>query len=129
MLLLVPALHQPPACLPACAPAAGYEGAQPRLIKTLERLTVHRATEVPPEYLYYGIPTPWLQVRGRCSCLPPCMHARAACPPAPALPLPLPVRKLSCARAGGKRGAVGPSVWPLALAARTSLRSPPRPAC
>eukprot|EP00200_Dunaliella_tertiolecta_P006547 CAMPEP_0202346842 /NCGR_PEP_ID=MMETSP1126-20121109/5457_1 /ASSEMBLY_ACC=CAM_ASM_000457 /TAXON_ID=3047 /ORGANISM="Dunaliella tertiolecta, Strain CCMP1320" /LENGTH=1093 /DNA_ID=CAMNT_0048938303 /DNA_START=70 /DNA_END=3351 /DNA_ORIENTATION=- len=44
---------------------AGYEGAQPRLIKVLERLTVHRTTEVPPEYLYYGIPTPWLQ----CKCM------------------------------------------------------------
>ncbi|KAF5828063.1 armadillo-type protein [Dunaliella salina] len=44
---------------------AGYEAAQPRLIKVLERLTVHRTTEVPPEYLYYGIPTPWLQ----CKCM------------------------------------------------------------
>ena len=40
-----------------------------------------RATEVPPEYLYYGIPTPWLQVRAIACSLPctvwqACVHAR-----------------------------------------------------
>ncbi|KAL6765658.1 adaptin N terminal region-domain-containing protein [Haematococcus lacustris] len=45
--------------------AAGYEGAQQRLIKVLERLTLQREREVPAEYLYYGIPSPWLQ----CKCL------------------------------------------------------------
>ena len=49
--------------LPVAPLAAGYEGAQPRLIKVLERLTTLREKEVPPEYLYYGIPSPWLQVR------------------------------------------------------------------
>ncbi len=47
----------------AAVRAAGYEGAQPRLIKVLERLTMQREREVAPEYLYYGIPSPWLQVR------------------------------------------------------------------
>jgi len=45
--------------------AAGYEGAVPRLVRILERLTTHREREVPAEYLYYGIPSPWLQ----CKCL------------------------------------------------------------
>jgi hypothetical protein len=44
--------------------AAGYEGSQSRLVKILERLTMQREREVPPEYLYYGIPSPWLQVSG-----------------------------------------------------------------
>lgn len=42
--------------------AAGYEGAAPRLMRVLERLTVLREKEVPAEYMYYGIPSPWLQV-------------------------------------------------------------------
>uniref|UniRef100_A0A7S0R8D3 Clathrin adaptor alpha/beta/gamma-adaptin appendage Ig-like subdomain domain-containing protein n=1 Tax=Chlamydomonas leiostraca TaxID=1034604 RepID=A0A7S0R8D3_9CHLO len=45
--------------------SAGYEGAQPRLTRVLERLTILREKEVPAEYLYYGIPSPWLQ----CKCL------------------------------------------------------------
>ncbi len=34
------------------------------MIKILERL-VRERERIPPEYLYYGIPSPWLQVWGR----------------------------------------------------------------
>lgn len=39
----------------------GYETCQGRVIKILERL-VRERERIPPEYLYYGIPSPWLQV-------------------------------------------------------------------
>ena len=39
----------------------GYEGLVPKLVKLLERL---RNKDVTPDYAYYGIPSPWLQVRG-----------------------------------------------------------------
>ena len=48
-------------------PAAGYETCQIRLVRVLERLTRERE-RIPPEYLYYGIPSPWLQVWGACAC-------------------------------------------------------------
>ena len=37
----------------------GYEGLVPRLVKLLEKL---RNKDVTPDYAYYGIPSPWLQV-------------------------------------------------------------------
>jgi hypothetical protein len=40
--------------------AAGYEGAVPRLVRVLARM---RAREVGDDYTYYGIASPWLQVR------------------------------------------------------------------
>lgn len=39
----------------------GYEACVPKVITIMERLT--RNTDIPPEYLYYGIPSPWLQVK------------------------------------------------------------------
>ena len=39
----------------------GYESCVPKVINVLERLTVNK--DIPPEYLYYGIPSPWLQVK------------------------------------------------------------------
>ena len=41
----------------------GYETCQSRLIRILERLTVNTdaKSRVPAEYLYYGIPSPWVQ--------------------------------------------------------------------
>mmetsp|Transcript_11333 Transcript_11333/g.41471 ORF Transcript_11333/g.41471 Transcript_11333/m.41471 type:complete len:955 (+) Transcript_11333:136-3000(+) len=39
----------------------GYEGVVPKCIRILERLTSLR--DVPQEYTYYGIPSPWLQVK------------------------------------------------------------------
>ena len=39
----------------------GYEACVPKVINVLERLTVNK--DIPPEYLYYGIPSPWLQVK------------------------------------------------------------------
>lgn len=39
----------------------GYETCQGRIIKFLERL-VRERERIPPEYQYYGIPSPWLQV-------------------------------------------------------------------
>ena len=45
-----------------CAPsAAGYELCQPRLIKVLDRLVQLR--EVPPDYTYYAIASPWAQCK------------------------------------------------------------------
>jgi len=41
--------------------AAGYEMCVPKVIAIMERLT--RNVDIPPEYLYYGIPSPWLQVK------------------------------------------------------------------
>lgn len=43
-------------------PPGGYETSQGRLVTILERMTKERE-RIPPEYLYYGIPSPWLQVR------------------------------------------------------------------
>ena len=42
---------------------AGFEPCQSRLIHILERLTSSKERDLQPEYLYYGIPSPWLQVR------------------------------------------------------------------
>ena len=39
----------------------GYEACVPRVISIMERLT--KNDDIPPEYLYYGIPSPWLQVK------------------------------------------------------------------
>ena len=39
----------------------GYEACVPRVISIMERLTSNK--DIPPEYLYYGIPSPWLQVK------------------------------------------------------------------
>eukprot|EP00798_Chlamydomonas_sp_ICE-L_P015244 gene15244-21326_t len=40
----------------------GYESLQSRVIKVLAKLrSPNAASEVPPEYLYYGIPSPWVQ--------------------------------------------------------------------
>jgi AP-2 complex subunit alpha len=38
----------------------GYEACVPRLIEILERL---RERDVPQDYTYYGIPSPWLQIK------------------------------------------------------------------
>lgn len=38
----------------------GYEPCVPKLVEILERL---RERDVPQHYMYYGIPTPWLQVK------------------------------------------------------------------
>ena len=48
------------ASLGSCNFAAGYEGAVPRLVRVLARM---RAREVGDDYTYYGIASPWLQVR------------------------------------------------------------------
>lgn len=40
--------------------AAGYEQCQGKLLRLLERLAYLR--EVTPDYTYYGIASPWLQV-------------------------------------------------------------------
>jgi AP-2 complex subunit alpha len=52
----------------------GYEALVPRIVRLLVRLNPERQrdsagktvppdrTSVPPEYAYYGIPSPWLQV-------------------------------------------------------------------
>eukprot|EP00198_Chlamydomonas_reinhardtii_P001583 XP_001690919.1 alpha-adaptin [Chlamydomonas reinhardtii] len=50
----------------------GYETCQGRVIKILERL-VRERERIPPEYLYYGIPSPWLQAR--------CLRALQLFPP------------------------------------------------
>ena len=39
----------------------GYESCQSRLIKIIDRMTHIRERDIPAEYLYYGIPSPWLQ--------------------------------------------------------------------
>jgi AP-2 complex subunit alpha len=39
---------------------SGYEACVPKLVEILERL---RERDVPQHYTYYGIPTPWLQVK------------------------------------------------------------------
>ena len=44
--------------------AGGYAAAAPRALRVLERLVALR--EVPPDYTYYGIASPWLQV---CVCV------------------------------------------------------------
>jgi hypothetical protein len=41
--------------------AAGYEQCQGKLLRLLERLVYLR--DITPDYTYYGIATPWLQVR------------------------------------------------------------------
>ncbi|GLI58947.1 hypothetical protein VaNZ11_000735 [Volvox africanus] len=51
---------------------SGYETCQGRVIKILERL-VRERERIPPEYLYYGIPSPWLQAR--------CLRALQLFPP------------------------------------------------
>ncbi|GFR46483.1 hypothetical protein Agub_g8060 [Astrephomene gubernaculifera] len=51
---------------------SGYETCQGRVIKVLERL-VRERERIPPEYLYYGIPSPWLQAR--------CLRALQLFPP------------------------------------------------
>jgi AP-2 complex subunit alpha len=39
----------------------GFEECPPRIIKVLQRLTLQK--DCPPDYLYYGTPNPWLQVK------------------------------------------------------------------
>lgn len=39
---------------------AGYEGLLPKLVAILDRL---KKREVQPDYTYYGIASPWLQVK------------------------------------------------------------------
>ncbi|MEW5308641.1 MAG: hypothetical protein WDW38_000584 [Sanguina aurantia] len=43
--------------------SAGYESCQGRVIKIFERLQGNKERDIPPEYLYYGIPSPWLQTK------------------------------------------------------------------
>ena len=43
-----------------CLWCAGYEGLTGKLVKLLERL---KNREVSPDYTYYGIASPWLQVQ------------------------------------------------------------------
>mmetsp|Transcript_25693 Transcript_25693/g.45735 ORF Transcript_25693/g.45735 Transcript_25693/m.45735 type:complete len:666 (-) Transcript_25693:12-2009(-) len=45
----------------AARESAGYEACVPKLITMLERLA--KARGVPQDHTYYGIPSPWLQVR------------------------------------------------------------------
>lgn len=40
---------------------SGYEGCLPKLVKILGRLVIDK--EVEQQYTYYGIPSPWLQVK------------------------------------------------------------------
>ena len=47
--------------------AAGYEQCQGKLLRLLERLVYLR--EITPDYTYYGIASPWLQVRRRRFCM------------------------------------------------------------
>ncbi|KAG1667410.1 hypothetical protein FOA52_004827 [Chlamydomonas sp. UWO 241] len=42
---------------------AGYESTQSRLIRILERMTTSKDRDIPVEYLYYGIPSPWLHAK------------------------------------------------------------------
>eukprot|EP00899_Mesostigma_viride_P020317 jgi/Mesvir1/28287/Mv04810-RA.1 len=44
----------------ATAGCAGYEGCVPKAVAVLERLV--RGIDIRPDYTYYGIPSPWLQV-------------------------------------------------------------------
>lgn len=67
----------------------GYEALAPRIVRLLHRLNPEKERDsagrsvvlerasVPPEYAYYGIPSPWLQARG----LPmaPCLHLCTVC--------------------------------------------------
>lgn len=39
---------------------AGYESCSPRVLRILERLVALR--DITPDYTYYGIASPWLQV-------------------------------------------------------------------
>ena len=63
----------------------GYEALAPRVVRLLERLLPERreggAREAAPavgaDYHYYGIPSPWLQVRRRCRCVAAALAARA----------------------------------------------------
>ncbi len=48
---------------PQTQPAAGFELCQPRLIKVMERCSSLR--DVAPDYTYYGIASPWVQVGRR----------------------------------------------------------------
>ena len=43
---------------------AGYDGCAPRLVRLLERLAA--SYQVPPDYTYYGLASPWLQVGWCC---------------------------------------------------------------
>jgi len=45
--------------LTKCCSTAGYESLTGKLVKLLERL---KNREVSPDYTYYGIASPWLQV-------------------------------------------------------------------
>lgn len=45
----------------ASRPPAGYESAAPRVLRVLERLVALR--DITADYTYYGIASPWLQVR------------------------------------------------------------------
>lgn len=56
----------------------GFEGCVPKLVAVLKRL---RAREVGPDYTYYGIASPWLQVR-----IPP-LPPPSPPPPPPLLPV------------------------------------------
>lgn len=48
-----------------CSPAVGYESCQGRLLRILERLVLNpdKDRDIPVEYMYYGIPSPWLQAK------------------------------------------------------------------
>lgn len=41
--------------------AAGYESCFPKIVKLLSRLVLDK--DVGQQYTYYGIPSPWLQVK------------------------------------------------------------------
>ena len=45
----------------AARDTSGYEACMPKLVSALERLA--RARSVPQDHTYYGIPSPWLQIR------------------------------------------------------------------
>lgn len=49
-------------CTSTCT--AGYEQCHGKLLRLLERLVFLR--DVTPDYTYYGIASPWLQVRPAC---------------------------------------------------------------
>lgn len=52
-----------PAQHPLTPPTEGYVSTQGRLIRILERLTSLKERDIPPEYLSYGIPSPWLHAK------------------------------------------------------------------
>ena len=47
-------------------PLRRYNGCLAKAIRLLDRLV--RMQDIPPDYMYYGIPSPWLQALTTLSC-------------------------------------------------------------